>query len=65
VKVYEGVDVQIHFLDLSTSWKLVVSYPPRLLYSPGSHWIGGWVNPRAGLDELEKIKLLILTGIEL
>jgi hypothetical protein len=23
--------------------------------APGNHWIGGWVNPRAGLDDLEKI----------
>jgi hypothetical protein len=21
--------------------------------APGSHWIGGWVDPRAGLDDLE------------
>jgi hypothetical protein len=21
---------------------------------PGTHWIGGWVEPRAGLDDLEK-----------
>jgi hypothetical protein len=28
--------------------------------APGTHWIGDWVNPRAGLDDLEKI--LDLTG---
>jgi hypothetical protein len=21
---------------------------------PGTHWIGGWVDPRAGLDDMEK-----------
>jgi hypothetical protein len=23
----------------------------------GTHWIGGWVSPRAGLDEVEKRKI--------
>jgi hypothetical protein len=23
--------------------------------APGTHWIGGWVDPRDGLDEVEKI----------
>jgi hypothetical protein len=23
--------------------------------APGTHWIGGWVGPRAGLDDVEKI----------
>jgi hypothetical protein len=23
---------------------------------PGTHWIGGWVGPRAGLDAVEKKK---------
>jgi hypothetical protein len=31
----------------------------------GTHWIGGWVGPRAGLDDMEKWKFLTLTGIEL
>jgi hypothetical protein len=22
---------------------------------PGTHWIGDWVDPRAGLDDVEKI----------
>jgi hypothetical protein len=22
--------------------------------APGTHWIGGWVDPRASLDEIEK-----------
>jgi hypothetical protein len=22
--------------------------------APGTHWIGGWVGPRAGLDDMEK-----------
>jgi hypothetical protein len=33
--------------------------------APGTHWIGGWVGPRAGLDVVEKKKLLTLPGLEL
>jgi hypothetical protein len=33
--------------------------------APGTHWIGGWVDPRAGLDDLEKRKFLTLRGLEL
>jgi hypothetical protein len=32
---------------------------------PGTHWIGGWVDPRAGLDDMEKRKLLTVLGLEL
>jgi hypothetical protein len=31
---------------------------------PSIHWIGGWVNPRAGLDDAEK-KFFTLPGLEL
>jgi hypothetical protein len=57
-----------HFLDLGTSWGCVVSFTPLPLYPrescPGSHWIG-WVNLRAGLDDVEKRKFLILQGLDL
>jgi hypothetical protein len=33
--------------------------------NPGTHWIGGWVDPRAGLDDVEKRKFLTLPGLEL
>jgi hypothetical protein len=33
--------------------------------APGTHWIGGWVGPRAGLDYVEKRKFLTLLGLEL
>jgi hypothetical protein len=26
--------------------------------TPGTHWIGGWVGPRIGLDATEKKKLV-------
>jgi hypothetical protein len=44
----------------------VVNFTPRPLYSrgksPGSHWIGGWVDPRAGLEKMEKKQFLKLQG---
>jgi hypothetical protein len=70
MKVYRGVDAyRSHFLDLGTSWTWMVSFTLRPLYfrgrSRGTHWIGGWSDPRAGLDDVEKRKFLILPGLEL
>jgi hypothetical protein len=46
----------------------VVSFKPGLLYprerNPGTHWIGDRVDPRAGLDDVEKRKFLTLQGLE-
>jgi hypothetical protein len=46
-----------------------MSFMPRPLYprgkTLGTHWIGGWVDPRAGLDGVEKRKFLTLPGLEL
>jgi hypothetical protein len=57
-----------HFLDLGTSWRWVVSFTPRPLYprerALGIHCIGGWVDPRAGLDHMEKWKFLTPPGLE-
>jgi hypothetical protein len=30
--------------------------------APGTHWVGVWVGPGAGLDDVEKRKLLNLSG---
>jgi hypothetical protein len=60
-----GVDVQIHIFLTSAlvggEWS--TSRPGR--FTPGTHWIGGWVNLRAGLDDLEKRTFLTLPGLEL
>jgi hypothetical protein len=45
-----------------------VSRPGRFIpgeRAPGTHWIGSWVDIRAGLHNLEKRKLLTLPGLEL
>jgi hypothetical protein len=51
---------------LGTSWRSVVSFTPRPLYpwnrAPGTHWIGGWVGPRASLDDVEKKKFIEFIG---
>jgi hypothetical protein len=33
--------------------------------APGTHRTGGWVDLRAGLDDLEKLKFLLPPGLEL
>jgi hypothetical protein len=33
--------------------------------APGTHWIGGWVDLRAGLDNFEKRKFFALSGFKL
>jgi hypothetical protein len=48
----------------------VASFTPQSLYPPGetalgTHWIGGWVNRRAGLDDLVRRQILPLPGLEL
>jgi hypothetical protein len=33
--------------------------------APGTHWIGGWVNPRTRLHDVKKRKFLTVPGLEL
>jgi hypothetical protein len=66
MKAYEGVEVYISTFSLTSAlaggeWS--ASRPGR--FTPGTHSIGGWVDPRAGLDDVEKRKFLILLGLEL
>jgi hypothetical protein len=58
MKEYGGVDVQIHIFLTSAlaggEWS--ASRPGRFTpreKAPGTHWIGDWVDPRAGLDDMD------------
>jgi hypothetical protein len=59
-----GEEVQLLLiLNLGTRWGWVVSVTPRPRFTPGgrtpgTHWIGGWVGPRAGLDAETKRKII-------
>jgi hypothetical protein len=70
MKAYEGVDVEIHIFLTSAlvggewSASLHGSFTTGER-APGTHWIGGWVDPRAGLDDVEKRTFLTLPGLEL
>jgi hypothetical protein len=48
-------------LHLDTRWRWMVSFTGRPLYprvrASGTHWIGGWVGPRADLDTVMKRKI--------
>jgi hypothetical protein len=55
-------------VDLGTCWKLSASRPVR--FTPmeivaGTHWIGGRVSPRKGLDFMKRSKILALPGLVL
>jgi hypothetical protein len=70
MKAYWGVDVEIHIF--LTSALVGVEWSASRLgrfipgkRDPGIHWVGGWVDPRASLDDAEKRKFLILPGLEL
>jgi hypothetical protein len=55
-----------HFLDLATSWMQWVSFTPQGREGgAGTHWIGGWVDPRASVDDAEKRNFLTLPVLEL
>jgi hypothetical protein len=59
MKMYGGVDVKIHiFLTLALfvgEWSAsrLGRFTP-VERAPGTHWIGDWVDHRAGLDDEEK-----------
>jgi hypothetical protein len=69
MKVYRGVELQIHvfFISILVGVEWLVSWPGRLTpaeRAAGTHWIGGWVGPRTGIEGMEKRKFLLLPGLE-
>jgi hypothetical protein len=65
MKAYGEVDVQSHiFLTSALAGdERSASRPGR--FTPGTHWIGDWVDPRADLDDVERRTFLTLLGLEL
>jgi hypothetical protein len=68
MKAYGGVDVYIHIFLTSAltggEWSASRSGRFTPVRAPGTHWIGGCVDPRAGLDDVKR-KFVILPGLEL
>jgi hypothetical protein len=65
MKAYGRVDVQFHIFLTSalvgSEW-LALPSGKRV---PGTHWIGGWLDPRTGLDDVQKRQFLTLSELEL
>jgi len=64
MKTHEGVEVKLHaFLTPAldgAEWS--ASRPGDFIRwerAPGTHWIGGWVGPRADLDAVSKSFIFI------
>jgi hypothetical protein len=70
MKTYGRVDVYIHVFLTSVldGDKWSASRRSCLIpgeRAPGTHWIGGWVGPRAGLGNVEERKFLTLPELKL
>jgi hypothetical protein len=68
MKAYKRMDVYTHVFLTSAlagggQLHVPVALPPGRF--PGTHRIAGWVDPRAGLDDVKKRKFLTLPGLEL
>jgi len=61
MKTYLVLNLVLHHEDIR-GWRWVVSFMSQLLYSrrksPDTHWIGGWVSPKASLYVVMKGKIL-------
>jgi hypothetical protein len=53
MKAHGAVDAQTHVLTSALVGGECSASNPRER-TPGTHWIGGWMGPRAGLDDMEK-----------
>jgi hypothetical protein len=53
----------MHFLLTSAVVDGESSTSRPCLFTPGTHWIGGWFDLRAGLDNVEERRFLTLPGL--
>jgi hypothetical protein len=65
MKTYGGIDVQIHLFLTSALVGGERSASPPGHFTPGTHWIGGWMGLRIGMDSVESRKILPPPGLEL
>jgi hypothetical protein len=70
MKTYWGVNVciDVSFTSALVGGELSASRLDRFTTGErahGTHWIGGWVDPRASLDDVEKRTFLTLLRLEL
>jgi hypothetical protein len=65
MKTYGGADVYIHVFLTSELVGGVWSASRPSSFTPGIHWIGDWMGPRASLNGMEKLTFLTLPGLEL
>jgi hypothetical protein len=70
MKAHGRVDVYVHVFLASSLVEGEWSASRPVRFTPGerapcTHWIGGWVDPTAGLDDMKKRKFLTLPGLEL
>jgi hypothetical protein len=70
VKTYGGSDYRdARFLDLGTIRGEWSALRPGCFTlgetDPGSYWVGGWMDPWSGLDDMEKLTFLTLQALEL
>jgi len=57
-----GRGIAPHILNLDTVLRVIGQFHAPSAFTPGeraprTHWIGGWLNPRAGLDAVAKRKI--------
>jgi hypothetical protein len=70
MKTQEGVNLDTHVFVISAlvggEWSS--SRPGRFTRGEralGTHWIGGWANPRACLDDVQKRNFWTIPGLEI
>jgi hypothetical protein len=63
MKTCGGVTVLIHVLLISALVADELSDSRSGRFTPDIHWIGSWVAPKAGLDDVKKRKLLTSPGL--
>jgi hypothetical protein len=70
MEAYAEVDAQtqVYFTSplVGNEWSAL--RPDRFIpeeRAPSTHWIGGWVGPKAGIDDMEKRKFFTPMGLEL